>query len=143
MTLRIACLFLLVVSPLAAEKNKADPKADQAALKGKWEVVSAKFDGQDAASVKGKIIVFGDGEFATYDDDKKGRTLTFTLDPTTDPKGIDIDRGSDAVKAVGIYAIAKDELKICYAEPGASRPKAFTSAVGEKRYLLALKRLKE
>ena len=74
--------------------------------------------------------------------DKKGRTLRFTLNPNADPKRIDLDKGGEVGKAYGIYALDKDQLKLCYGEPGAERPKAFESKAGSKVFLIVLKRVK-
>jgi uncharacterized protein (TIGR03067 family) len=128
--------------PLCAEEKKIQPKADAGALKGKWEIVSASFNGNVSPMLKGRILKFGDGEFTTYDGDEKGRTIAFTLDPKADPKQIDLNRDGGETKALGIYAMDKDELKICYAEPGAERPKDFESKAGSKVFLLVLKRMK-
>ena len=65
------------------------------------------------------------------------------LDPSADPKQIDLARGGADGNAMGIYAVTKDELKICYAEPGSPRPKAFGSPAGDKVFLLVMKRKKE
>ena len=143
MTARLTLVCLLLAVPLGADEKKPDPKAELTAMKGKWEVVTAEFDGAETNALKGRVLDFGDGEFTAYDGDKKGRTLKFTLDPSTDPKQMDLDRGGDAGKAAGIYAVTKDELKICYAEPGSPRPKAFGSPAGDKVFLLVMKRKKE
>src|SRR6476646_9716887 len=76
-----ACVVL--VAPTVAEDKK--PAAD-AALKGKWEVTEARFDGSELAGLKGRVLDFDDKEFTTYDGEAKGRTLGFTLDPKADPK---------------------------------------------------------
>jgi uncharacterized protein (TIGR03067 family) len=55
----------------------------------------------------------------------------------------DEDRHTADRKALGIYAIDKDELRLCYAEPGATRPTKFESKPGDRVFLLVLKRVKE
>jgi uncharacterized protein (TIGR03067 family) len=133
------CLFVALIGvPVFAEEKKADANP----LKGKWEIVSASFNGNVSPMLKGRILKFGDGEFTTYDGEEKGRTIAFALDPKADPKQIDLNRDGGETKALGIYAIDKDELKLCYAEPGADRPKKFESTVGGKMFLLVLKRVK-
>jgi uncharacterized protein (TIGR03067 family) len=135
-------LVVVVSSPLFSDEKKPDAKADPTALKGKWEVVAAMFNGNESAGLRGRVLEFGDKEFSTYDGDKKGRTIGFSLDASTTPKQIDLSRGNDGAKALGIYSIDKDELKLCYSEPGAERPKKFESPAGDKVFLLVLKRLK-
>jgi uncharacterized protein (TIGR03067 family) len=136
---QLAILLSLTALPAAAAPMKPDPKAD-AALKDTWEVVSTTFDGKEVPSA-GRTLVFGDREFTAYVGAKKSRTLTFTLDPTTDPKRIDLERAGTE-KTFGIYTLDKDQLKICYGEPGAQRPKAFESKAGDRVFLLVLKRVK-
>jgi uncharacterized protein (TIGR03067 family) len=136
----VLCASILVAVPAFADEKK--PAAD-AALKGKWEVTSAKFNGSELTSLKGRVLDFGDEEFTTYDGEAKGRTLSFTLNPKADPKQIDLDRGGPDGKALGIYSIGTDELKLCYAEPGAERPAKFESSAGSRVFLLVLKRTKD
>jgi len=133
-------LFVLAL-PLAAQEKKPDAKDDAEALKGIWEVVSTTHDGKDAPA-KGRTLVFGGNSFTAYTGDKPERAIAFTLDPTTNPKRIDLDRGGKDGKAYGIYLLDKDELKLCYGEPGAERPRAFESKAGKKVFLIVLKKAK-
>jgi uncharacterized protein (TIGR03067 family) len=142
MKLKLTALFLVVYAPLFSEEKKSDPKKVAATIKGKWEVVSAMFNGDESVGLKGRVLEFGDKEFTAYEGDKKGRTIGFTLDAAANPKQIDLSRGNDGAKALGIYSIEKDELKLCYGEPGAERPKKFESPAGDKVFLLVLKRVK-
>jgi uncharacterized protein (TIGR03067 family) len=141
MSQRTVVLILFSALPGGAEEKKPDPKADAAALKGVWEIVSTTYDGKEMPA-KGRTLVFTDKEFTAFSGEKQGRTVTFTLDPSTDPKRIDLDRGGEDGKAFGIYALDKDELKLCYAQRGAKRPSAFESKEGQKVFLLVLKRTK-
>ena len=135
------CCLLLLAPALAAEDKKPDPKADLAALKGKWKVTTAKFDGKESA-LAGRVLAFGEKEFTTFDGDKKGRTLGFTLDPGADPKRIDLALPGTDRKAAGIYVLDGDKLTLCYGEPGAERPKKPESKEGQKTFLLVLERVK-
>ncbi len=139
MSYRPLLFVTLIGFPVCAEDKKADLKADPA-LKGKWEITAASFNGNASLALKGRILEFGDGEFTAYDGERKGRTLSFKLDPKASPKQIDLKRDGSDTKALGIYAIDKDTLKLCYGEPGADRPKKFGSAAGDKVFLLVLKR---
>jgi uncharacterized protein (TIGR03067 family) len=138
---RFVVLMLFAAATASAEDKKADPKADAAALKGVWEIVSMTHDGKEMRST-GRTLVFTEKEFTAFSGEKKGRTVAFTLDPSTEPKRIDLDRGGEDGKAFGIYALDKDELKLCYAAPGTRRPTAFESKEGQKVFLLVLKRTK-
>ena len=85
-----AFAVLLATLPAFADEKKL---MTDAALKGKWEVRTARFNGADSDSLKGRFLVFEDHEFSTYDGDKKGRTVTFTVDPKADPNQIDLVTG--------------------------------------------------
>lgn len=142
MSRRLSLLVLVIGLPLCADEKKADPKADANPLKGKWEITSASFNGNASPKLKGRVLEFGANEFTTYEGESKGRTISFTLNPKASPKEIDLNRDGGDTKALGIYSIEKDELKLCYAEPGADRPKTFESAAGDKVFLLVMKRVK-
>ena len=134
----VSAIIVLAALPALADEKKP---ATDATLKGKWQVSAARFNGADSDNLKGRVLVFEDEEFSTYDGDAKGRTLTFTLDPKAEPKRIDLNAGGDGKKVLGIYAVTKDELKICYGEPGTDRPTRFESNAGSKLFLLVLKRV--
>jgi len=140
--MRQALAFLLFLQiPLTAEEKNPDAKSDVEALKGIWEVVSTTHGGKDVPA-KGRTLVFSGNAFSAYTGDKPERAIAFTLDPNTNPKRIDLDRGGKDGKAYGIYQLDKDELKLCYGEPGAERPRAFESKAGKKVFLVVLKRAK-
>lgn len=144
--IRVACVLLfLVPATLLADDKKPDAKVDAAAMKGKWKMISATFNGKklDVGADGRRTLVFGDKEFSAFDGKEKGRTLAFALDPTTDPKRIDLTLTGTDQKSAGIYAIDGDDLKICYAEPGGARPAKMESKEGEKMFLIVLKRVKE
>lgn len=141
MTRFVAIACLLLVPPLVADDKK--PAADPD-LKGKWEITAATYDGQERDDMKGGQLVVGDGEIKAVKDGKEVRTLKFTVDPKASPKRIDMAR-PDGKSAPGIYAVEKDELKLCYRDFGdadSGPPKAFESKPAERMFLLVLKRVK-
>ena len=133
--------FLVVVF-VAALLYSAEKKAEPNPLDGKWEVVAAKFDGADVQRLKGRMLAFTDSKMVVDGSDKKENALSYTLDTKADPMQIDLERASAKQKALGIFVIEKDELKICYGEPSSVRPKEFDSRKGDKNFLLILKRAK-
>lgn len=72
--------------------------------------------------------------------DPKPQPLTFRIDPTANPKAIDVDlkAGPDTLTLLGVYAIDGEQLKICLAVPKAARPKEV--ATGDDRVVLSLAR---
>ena len=67
------------------------------------------------------------------------------IDPKKKPKWMDstATTGSDKEKvSLGIYEIAGDDYKVCFAPPGKARPKAFSSAPGSGNIVQVWKREK-
>lgn len=143
--IRLASLSVLAVALSAAAADKPDPKADLAALKGRWKVTATTFDGkaQPMPAAGERVLEFGEKEFTAYDGDKKGRTIGFALDPTATPKRFDLIRPGKNEKAEGVYKLDGDKLRICYAEPGAARPDKVESEAGSRVFLLELERVKK
>ncbi len=128
---------LLILDPVIAGEDKpAGPS-----IRGRWEVTATTFNGTTFTHAKGRVLEFGEEEISTVDDDLPLRVVVYTADATADPRRIDL--GEEGKKALGIYAIEKNELRICYAEPGAGRPAGFESKPGKRVFLLVLKRVKE
>jgi uncharacterized protein (TIGR03067 family) len=135
-------MCVLAVVPLVADDTKPATDSD---LKGKWEVTSATYDGNERPASQGGQLVFGDGEIKALKDGKEVRTLKFTTDLKANPKRIDMTR-ADGKSAPGIFVVEKDELKLCYRDYGETEngpPKKFESAAGDKVFLLVLKRVKD
>jgi uncharacterized protein (TIGR03067 family) len=133
-------VILLAVVPVIVGDDKP---AAAPTIRGKWEVSAATFNGTAFTGPKDRILEFGEDEVTMFDGRAPTRSVSYTLDATTGPKHIDLDSGADDKKALGIYALNKDELRICYAEPGAGRPARFESKPGDRVFLLVLKRVKE
>ena len=68
---------------------------------------------------------------------------TFTIDPSKEPKTIDVrvKKGADAGKIMlGIYAIDGDSLKMCMNQPNLERPKEFATKAEARIGLIIMKR---
>ena len=68
---------------------------------------------------------------------------TYTLDATSDPKGMTVTgtAGPNAGKTYpAIYELKGDTLRICYDLSGAKRPAAFKSMAGTQLYLVTYTR---
>lgn len=135
--------ILCLVSATLADDKKPDPK--NPTLSGEWQAVSGRFNGNDlpADTIKKRTLQFGEKEFTAYDDGKKGRTITFTLDAAKSPKQIDLTLPTTDMKAFGLYAFVEGKLHICYGQPGEARPEKLDSKAGSKVFLLVLERIKE
>ena len=139
---RAACVLLFLAPALLADDKKPDAKTETAAIKGKWKVTATKYNGKDVPLADGRVLVFDEKEFTAFEGAKKGRTLGFTLDPTTEPKRLDLTLPGSDQKVAGIYILDGDSLKLCYGEPGTERPKKLESKADEKVFLLVLERVK-
>jgi RNA polymerase sigma factor (sigma-70 family) len=115
---------------------------DQKRLRGTWQAVSGEGDGKPLADdfIKSYKAVFH-GDRVTLSADDKGEGA-FTLDPKKTPKWIDITI-SDKEKALGIYEVKRDTLKLCMIEDkdGNARPTEFTGQ--GKQILLVFQRVPE
>jgi uncharacterized protein (TIGR03067 family) len=145
-----AVLLLGAGFVLAADKAEDDAKKEVAKLKGTWTPTSLRWNGKDLPT-DGKYkfkFVFQDDQ-ATIEGSnavkKEYGKITFKLDPTTDPKIVDMTISAGVQKDAvieGIYQLKDDELTICAKVLGNERPAQFESAEGSSVVLIVLKREK-
>jgi uncharacterized protein (TIGR03067 family) len=134
-------------------------KSDQESIQGTWALESVESNGKSAPAedIKNRKVSFtGDRvAFLSVHDGKEAKwELIFKLDPSTKPKGFDMEEDIQKTKemyakkgipvvgvyaVLGIYSLEGDTLKICLAPPRAQRPKEFTS---QNQDLFVLKRAK-
>ncbi len=140
-----ALAILAVVLLLAADDAV---KKDQEKLQGTWETTAVEYNGTDQANdVKLKLVFTGkevkvEGSDEVENDYAK---LTYKLDPTTNPRSIDITVAAGNQKDTvleGIYEVKGDELRLCVKVIGKERPAKFASPEGENIALVVLKRVK-
>lgn len=140
------CAFVAVLALVPRPSiDERSPANDNEKLRGWWRIVATEFDGKpmSADAIKSREIEFEDSKFKVIVAGTVRRTLKFTVDATKQPKQIDITNPDKNETAAGIYVFDKDELKLCYGEPGNARTKDFKSPPGERIYLLRLKRDKQ
>ena len=134
MSTAILAVMFLLGSP-EVQKKEADKK-DSEALQGTWVMASKEFMGKKATEDEIKklgtrLVIKGDavtissldaGEYVVVSE------LTFTLDPSTKPKSMDVSitsGSSKGKKGLAIYEIDGDTLKVCYAIDEDKRPTRF------------------
>jgi RNA polymerase sigma factor (sigma-70 family) len=134
--------------PAAAPQQK--PADDKEKIQGTWKVVSLQTEGKEereivARKVKLAKYIFTADKLITRigDDDYES---TYTLDPSKEPKEIDVV-GVGAKKGMtlkAIYALDGDDLKIHAGVPTNNvrpeRPKEFVTKEGSQTILLVFKR---
>jgi len=132
--------FLLAAVGAAQDAAKAD--LDK--LQGRWVVVALTESGKEAPkdSVKGDEFVVKGSQYTmkTGKDTYRGG---LKLDAGKTPKQIDAtfidDQGKEQGKALGIYELSGDRLKICWKHKG-ERPTTFASPPDSGVRLMELKR---
>jgi uncharacterized protein (TIGR03067 family) len=115
-------------------------------LKGTWEVLALEVEGMkvpEPAFKGSRIIINGE----TFKAITEGVTYegTLKIKTTSKPKTIDLmfTEGPEKGKtALGIYELVGDDLKICLAMPGRTRPASFSTKPGSGHALQALRRQK-
>ena len=125
-------------------------QVDLEKLQGTWEkVYSEQIIKQNPGLTKQRLVIEGDMLTSMRGDelDFKGR---ITLDPSKNPKTLDMELAEDAHGyktgeiSKGIYLIEGDTLKWCNAAPGADdRPEKFSNNAEKNHILLVFKRLKK
>src|SRR5262249_913595 len=133
-TLAALAVFSIAVTR-AADNKEAAVKKDWQVLEGTWELASVVRDGKpEPLPEGGKIrVTLKDGKYTVKVNDRVVDEGTGVIDPTKQPKTLDITTavGPDKGKVVpGIYEIKGDEHRVCVAEPGKERPKEFAAKEG-------------
>jgi len=128
---------------LAAADDAAKVQAELKKFQGTWVDIYAEKAGKEQEQV-GDHQLKVDGEmFSVADHGHVEEKGTFKLDPSKNPKEIDLrlrDRNDEEKTALGIYTWDGENLKLCLGEPGGgTRPTDFTT-MPEGRFLVIVKR---
>src|SRR5262245_57682552 len=136
-------LFFAAASPAHAQPDGAKLKTELAELQGVWRLIGFEVDGKEAFLQEHKQIrwVIKDDK-VFYGGDPLAK---LTLDPTTDPKCLDLQLVKSKRVHEGIYKLDKDRLKICFglmADGVKDRPLKFDNEGLEKYRTLLFVRAK-
>jgi len=113
-------------------------------LQGTWQVVSSMSNGGPVPreSWEKKHVITGNNVIVTQ---HSGETiiLEIEIDPAKAPKQIDAIAHVDGKDIVirGIYAVNSNELRLCFGQPGKSRPSELSTRQGDMQSLTVLKRV--
>jgi uncharacterized protein (TIGR03067 family) len=127
---------------IAATTPAQDTKKEMDKLQGEWTMISLEQKGKKATDelVKQyKLTIKGDQWIVS-----SGReaTMTFKIDPSKEPKTMDLTfEGKQAVSR-GIYKLEGDTLTLCRTTGNIDRPKEFKTTP-EAGILVAWKRVKK
>src|SRR5262249_3394188 len=127
--------------------TKETAKKARDRLQGTWDVVAMEHDGERTANkeVKDLQMIFTGKKMTLNKGDKASFDSLYKVDPTKNPKTIDIKflMGPDEGKTFkGIYTLKGDRLVICWSESGTKRPTSLTTKPKSSRTLYILKRAK-
>jgi uncharacterized protein (TIGR03067 family) len=136
--------FALLV---AAEPARDDAAVDLKKLQGTWRMDELEINGQQVPEEKRKdtILVIKDDKYIIKIKDKTYET-TFKLDPSKDPKEIDMffpDGPNEPKVSKGIYRLDGDTFQLCRAQaPGEDRPRDFVTTADSGLFVVVWKRQK-
>jgi uncharacterized protein (TIGR03067 family) len=142
--LSLSFLVLLVAqAPAESPEVKNELKQHQ----GVWTTTSFRRDGKDADDAVARSITRTvDGDHVVWK--RNGKSFsgsTILLDPTADPKTIDVLSDGDPAREKrvrGIYKLEADRLTICTSDPGSPRPKDFKAEKEDHQTLMVFTREK-
>jgi uncharacterized protein (TIGR03067 family) len=130
-----ALTLLLLVPWWAPAADDQAIKDELARHQGRWVASTSVYDGQEAPAeiVRSITRTVEDDHVVWHRDGKSFAGTRIELDPSRDPKAIDVipDGGKDRGERVpGIYKLEDDRLTICMAAPGRPRPTEFKAEKG-------------
>ncbi|KLU06015.1 putative transmembrane region and signal peptide protein [Rhodopirellula islandica] len=140
----LPCLVFASIVPAQGDEH-TQPLLKR--LAGVWDVEEGVNQGEEIPEdeLEGTIMKIEKNMIITYDREKREvyRAL-FTVDETKKPVQIDMTtemKGMPPMKSLGIIQMEEgDEFELCYALPGADRPKEFQSPKGSKVMLFEAER---
>lgn len=133
--------FLLLSLVAFPQDPAPTPASELAKHQGTWEVVSFEREGKKTPEeITRTIVRVVDADHVVWKRDGSNFAgTTMTLDPSSDPKSLDLipDGGPNrGAKVLGIYRFEADgTLTICIADAGKPRPSEFRSPEGSGRTL--------
>ena len=144
--MKAKALFILAVALcVAADKPKPDAKKELAKLEGTWVMAGLEVEGVEVPAKKlaGTTLVIKGDKYTVKVKDTAHET-TIEIDPTTDPKSIDMlfPNGTELPKrGKGVYELDGDTLKICrHQATGEDRPTQIGSWPNTNLFVVTWKR---
>jgi uncharacterized protein (TIGR03067 family) len=131
-------VFALAPYTVLTAEDDDKVKKDMAVLEGDWTMTKGISDGNEVPDEIRKTAKrsFKDGVSTVEINGNVTMKAKITIDPAAKVKTIDYDVIEGQLKdkkVLGIYEISGDEVKFCFAQPGADRPTAFESKAGSKQ----------
>jgi RNA polymerase sigma factor (sigma-70 family) len=133
----------VVPRALAAAADAAKVKAELKKLQGTWVPVSAEVGGVQQEAAGAEQLEFDGESFNTWHGGHIEEKGTIRLEPSKDPKEIDltVQEGKNEGKShVAIYTWDGANVKFCMVKEGHPRPTDFTTRPGDNRMLVVMQR---
>jgi RNA polymerase sigma factor (sigma-70 family) len=128
---------------LAVADDAAKAQAELKKFQGTWVDIYSEKGGKEQEEVGEHQLKFDGEKFSITDHGEVHEQGTIKLDPSKDPKQIDLrmrDKNNEEKTALGIYTWDGENLKLCLGEVGGeTRPADFTTKP-ESRFLVIVKR---
>jgi uncharacterized protein (TIGR03067 family) len=142
----VAIVFLCLPGIAAAQTAAERLKREEEKLAGSWRVTAVHVNGMilPAKQVPDLQLTFKNGQFTARLGKDKPQEGTYKLDPSKNPRTIDLDRTSgpdQGKKQVSIYELTGNTLRICACEAGSDRPTDFDTNDKPGYTVLILKRV--
>ena len=140
----IGAVTLLV----AADAPRDDARKETDRLQGTWKAVTIEENGKAVTGEGSKdfrLVITGDkaAPKKRVNDEFLDETYQLKIDPTTEPKGIDlipVSASAPQRTVRGVYELDKEVLKLRVAKPGAKRPLGFALKSDTDMTLFVLQR---
>jgi uncharacterized protein (TIGR03067 family) len=118
-----------------------DPDRDRERLQGTWKTIEMVIEDRriPIAAFEGRRIIIIEDKYVVVQKDRTLRRGALRIDPSATPKQIDTlpaDGPNAGTASKGIYKLADDLLRICFAPAGQTRPTDFTPKPGSGQRLV-------
>lgn len=109
-------LLPIVLVAFAQDSNDDKAKKDLERLQGTWVMHALEINGKAESRIQDTVLDIKKDEYKTTVKGKEQRGLKLKLDPSKEPKWVDMiqSQPGEADKVIkGIYTFEKDTFKIC------------------------------
>jgi len=136
--------FQCLASIFAGLLIGADPPIDTVQeeiekLQGTWQIITADEGAKPDGSLKDAQVTISGNQFTTKSGEKILRQGTIMIDPTCEPKTIDlmyVDGPYKGKSSLGIYNLNGNSWVLVFSPPGKSRPASLQRGASNQKFLV-------